>query len=90
MIIESLIIPILFDTADIRRKNSDNAGQMVDEMIHEKPKLLLTVKERKLKYSGHLIRGNGKQRVLLEKMVEWTRKKEKTKEYMGYRYFEMD
>ena len=33
-------------------------------MVHEKPKLLLTVKERKLKYIGHLIRGNGEQETL--------------------------
>ena len=47
-----------------------------------KPKAILTVREMKLKYFGHLISDNGKQGVLLEGKIEGTRRRGKTEEYM--------
>ena len=40
------------------------------EKMNEKPSLLISIKERKLKYFGHIIRASGKQRSLLEGKIE--------------------
>ena len=47
------------------------------EMVKDKPRLLIDVIERKLKYFGHLIRADGKQKELLEGKVEGTRSRGK-------------
>ena len=52
-------------------------------MVHEKPKLLLTVREKKFKYFEHLIRGNGKQEVLLGGMIEGTRRRGRQRNTWG-------
>ena len=43
------------------------------EMAMEKQTLLRTIQERKLQYFGHLIRGKGKQKLLMEGKIEKTR-----------------
>ena len=58
------------------------SNDRIFEMVHEKPKLLLTVRERRLKYFGYLIRGNGTQKLLLKGKIEGTRKKGRH-EYVG-------
>ena len=45
------------------------------EMVHKKPKLLPTVRERKLEYFRHSVRRNGKQGVLSKGNIERTRKR---------------
>ena len=52
-------------------------------MVHEKRKFLLTVRERKSKYFGHLISGNGKQRVLLEGKIGGTRRRVRQRNTWG-------
>ena len=47
--------------------------EQVLHMVDEKEKLLLDIQTRKLKYFGHLIRANGKQRELLEGHIEGKR-----------------
>ena len=49
------------------------------ELVNERPHLLLAVKERKIKYFGHLIRASGKQRSLLEGKIEGKRKQGRQK-----------
>jgi len=48
-------------------------NEQVLHMVDEKEKLLLDIQTRKLKYFGHLIRANGKQRELLEGHIEGKR-----------------
>ena len=43
-------------------------------MVYEKPKLLPTVRGRKLKYFEHLIRGDGKQKLLVKGKIAGTRR----------------
>ena len=43
------------------------------EMVKAKQTLLRTIQERKLQYFGHLIRGKGKQKLLMEGKIEGTR-----------------
>ena len=45
------------------------------EMMKEKPRLLLSVNERKLQYFGHLVRASGKQRTLLDGKIGGKRRK---------------
>ena len=59
------------------------SNDRIFEMVHEKPKLLLTVRERKLKYSGHLIGGNEKKRVLLKERYEETKRRGRLKNTCG-------
>jgi hypothetical protein len=47
------------------------------EMAKAKQTLLRTIQERKLQYFGHLIRGKGKQKLLMEGKIEGTRRKGK-------------
>ena len=46
-------------------------------MAKAKQTLLRTIQERKLQYFGHLIRGKGKQKLLMEGKIEGTRRKGK-------------
>ena len=48
------------------------------EMMTEKPRLLLSVEERKLLYFGHLVRASGKQRTLLDGKIGGKRRKGNT------------
>ena len=47
------------------------------EMAEVKQTLLRTIQERKLQYFGHLIRGKGKQKLLMEGKIEGTRRRGK-------------
>ena len=47
------------------------------EMAKAKQTLVRTIKERKLQYFGHLIRGKGKQKLPLEGKIEGSRRKGK-------------
>ena len=46
-------------------------------MVNDRPKLLSTIKKRKLKCFGHLLRADGIQKELLEEKIE-ERKKERS------------
>ena len=48
-----------------------------------KPKAILTVREMKLKYFGHLISDNGKQKVLLEGKIEGTKRRGRQRNRWG-------
>ena len=50
-----------------------NTNIEVLEMAKVKQTLLRTIQERKLQYFGHLIRGKGKQKLLMEGKIEGTR-----------------
>ena len=54
-------------------------NERIFELVNETPHLLLWVKERKLRYFGHLIRGSGKQRSLLEGKINGTRRRGRQK-----------
>ena len=47
------------------------------EMAQAKQTFLKAIKERKLQYFGHLIRGKGKQKLQMEGKIEETTRKEK-------------
>ena len=47
------------------------------EMAKAKQTLLRTIQERKLQYFGNLIRGKGKQKLLMEGKIEGTRRRGK-------------
>ena len=49
----------------------------VFEMVKAKQILLRTIQERKLQYFGHLVRGKGKQELLVEGKIEGTERKGK-------------
>ena len=73
------------------RVSYQDSNDRIFEMVHEKPKLLLSVRNRKLKYFGQLIRGNGKQSISLEAKFEETRKTERQRGICRVkRCFEMD
>ena len=63
----------MFDISHTNRKTNVE----VLEMSKVKQKLLRTIQERKLQYFGHLIRGKGKQKLLMEEKIEGTRCKGK-------------
>ena len=54
-----------------------NSNVLILEMAKAKQTLLRTIQERKLQYFGHLIRGKGKQKLLMEGKIEGTRRKGK-------------
>ena len=49
------------------------------EMAKVKQTVLRTIQERKLQYFGHLIRGKGKQKLLMEGKIQGTRRRGKQK-----------
>ena len=55
------------------------------EIAMAKQTLLRAIQERKLQYFGHLIRGKGKQKLLMEGKIEGTRRKGKQRRtWMGW------
>ena len=66
--------------------------RLIDKILlnlTKKKTLLRTIQERKLQYFGHLIRGKGKQKLLMEGKIEGTRRKGKqrrtwTSDVMGW------
>ena len=63
-----------------RMLHLDRKTNVVLEMAKAKQTLLRTIQERKLQYFGHLIRGKGKQKLLMEGKIEGTRRKGKQEE----------
>ena len=66
---EMLIFRRMFRISHVHRKTNVE----VLEMAKVKQTLLRTIQERKLQYFGHLIRGKGKQKLLMEGKIEGTR-----------------
>ena len=51
------------------------SNERVLAMVNERRSLLRMVKERKMKYFGHLVRANGMQRMLLEGRIEGVKRR---------------
>ena len=70
---EMWIFRRMFRTSHLDRKTNVE----VFEMAKAKQTLLRTIQERNLQYFGHLIRGQGKQKLLMEGKIEGTRRRGK-------------